>query len=60
MHTNILHFPRTRHANTNSIVCKLRDNVIRLDQWRNRAKVCRTQNGVFFTTNVLGFGGDAA
>ena len=60
MHTNILHFPQTRHSNSNAIVCKLRDNVVRLDQWRHRVKVCRTQNGVFFTSNVLDFTGDAA
>ena len=60
MHTNILHFPQSRHANSNAIVSNMRDNVIQIEQWRDRAKVRRTQNGVFFTTNVLDFTGDAA
>ncbi len=53
-------FPKSRPQDRKSIVSKMRDNVIQLDQWRDRARVRRTRNGVFFTSNVLCFAGDAA
>lgn len=60
MQTNVLPFPKPRQTGRKTIAHKIRDNVIQLDDWRDRSKIRRTNNGIFFVSNVLCFAGDAA
>ena len=60
MPTNILPFPKPRRTERAPVLREDRDNVIRLSEWRDRVRIRRTQNGVFFESHVLCFTGTAA
>lgn len=60
MHTNVIAFPKTRPTSRAPLAGKVRDNVIQFSEWRQRTNVRRTQNGVYFVSQVLCFGGGAA
>lgn len=55
MQNNVIAFNRTRKpANrATAAIREVRDNVVSLTEWKNRARARRTASGVFFTTGVL-------
>jgi hypothetical protein len=60
---NVIAFDRNRRPARTSVRAaaeELRDNVIALAEWKNRARARRTASGVFFTTGVLATYGSAA
>ena len=60
MHTNIISFPKAHANRAAAVVAKVQDNVVKLNEWKARAKCRRTSFGVFFTTDVLRFSNCAA
>lgn len=53
---NVIAFDRNRRPARNAVRAaaeELRDNVIALADWHDRARTRRTASGVFFTTGVL-------
>jgi len=66
MQNNVIAFDRNRkpaRRATSSLAAaaeNLRDNVVSIAEWKNRARAMRTANGVFFTTAVLCTFGSAA
>ena len=60
MTNNILAFTGPQNARAEMPPSMLRDNIVSLDTWRNRARVRRTSSGVFFMTRTLCSPGDAA
>jgi len=65
-HSNIIAFDRNRRPARTAVRAAraaaedLRDNVIALADWQDRARTRRTASGVFFTTGVLTTYGSAA
>lgn len=63
---NVIAFDRNRRPATGAARAAraaaegLRDNVIALADWQDRARTRRTASGVFFTTGVLTTYGSAA
>ena len=55
MHNNVIAFDRTRKPvnRAAATIREVRDNVVSLAEWKNRARTRRTASGVFFTTGVL-------
>ncbi len=62
MHTNVIAFDRVRKPARRAAasIREVRDNVVSLAEWKNRARARRTASGVFFTTGVLATYGTAA
>jgi len=62
MQNNVIAFDRNRKPGNRSSasIRGVRDNVVSLAEWKNRARAHRTASGVFFTTGVLATYGNVA
>lgn len=64
MKNNVIIFERARFSArrtaTGDAIRGLRDNIVQITDYRNRARPRRTASGVFFTTGVLNTFGSIA